>query len=399
MANAQVIGVITTTETNVVSISANFTCQNYNQLVINTVEGTTVTLPDNPLAGETHQIVAQDGGCFLTGAPNNLLAVDPLYVPQGSNTTVVYGTDGWSGGVLNRGVATDVYGDGSDGAAHFDGTNAVVGATTTGSSPNKIYTISRDVFYTTCLVDAGITVNTGGAGGNFRVYADFSLINNGIIQANGGDAVTTTAGAATAVGTLGSSGAGGAGGNNGAGGAGGVITNGVIIKQNGAAGTGAGGIGGTPSAGAAGTYAGMIASVGSIHAFPMSALGAAISQSGVVAVRGGAGGGGGGSNNADTSGGGGGGGGGIVDLVAYQLFNSTTGVIRAQGGAGASASGAGHDGGTGGGGGGGTILTTSRSYVNQGVVSVNGGAAGVTIVGAGTLGAVGVNGNVMHFTM
>src|SRR4051794_13567206 len=89
------------------------------------------------------------------------------------------------------------WGDGSDGALVFDGTNSFGAGlpagmgTTSGAGPNLVYTLTRDIFGTTISVSAGKTVNTNG----FRIFATVSLTNAGNIQNLGNAAVLTVAGA------------------------------------------------------------------------------------------------------------------------------------------------------------------------------------------------------------
>src|SRR6185436_16330143 len=100
-------------------------------------------------------------------------------------------------------------GDGSDGAAVFDGTNTYTGfTTTTGAAPNLVYTLSRDVYLTTGSVSASKTLITG----DWRVFATVSFTVNGTTKNPG---VAGTNGTNASGSTHGSGGVGGYDPNNG----------------------------------------------------------------------------------------------------------------------------------------------------------------------------------------
>lgn len=286
------------------------------------------------------------------------------------------------------------FGDGSDGAATFDGTNTFVAfATTTGSSPNRVYTLTRDVYLTTMSVSSGKTVNTGG----FRIFVQGVLTNAGTIQNVGGAGSGTTAGAAAPGGSVAGGGAGGAG----------TATGTTTVAGTAAGNTnagysnigGRGGSGGGTSPGAAGTLSVIariagwrdVFSAGDLMWVPPAA--AITSAPGAVIVAGGGTGGGGGgrtTGGTTTATGAGGGGGGIVFIAAGSIVN--TGTISAAGGAGGNAAGGTCVSGGGGGGGGGAIVLIYNVFSNSGTISAPGGAVGTGLnaAAAAAAGSAGV---------
>lgn len=71
------------------------------------------------------------------------------------------------------------FGDGSDGAAVFNGVDAVTGAGLVGST----YTLTRDVYYTSATISTGVTVKPAG----YRMFGTGTLTLNGtaLIERNG----------------------------------------------------------------------------------------------------------------------------------------------------------------------------------------------------------------------
>lgn len=289
-----------------------------------------------------------------------------------------------------------LFGDGVDGALHFDGTTAVTlgdGSTLTPSS--NIYTLTRDLFATTVIVDSGATVKTAG----FRIYSTLSVANAGTLSANGKDAsgataggtwsgtissgsaagggvvtnATGAAGSATAAQSLSGAGGGGGGSGTGSPGAGGAVTaaDGWTSKTGGTGGT----AGTSGSAGGAGGATSILATRGNFHMLPTAALGFLSGNGTLNMLNGGAGGGAGAGDG--TNAGGGGGGGAACMILAAPIVNNT-GTISANGGAGGN--GAAGNAGGGGGGGAGTIIIVGHQ-VTQGTVTVTGGAHGT---GAGS---------------
>lgn len=274
------------------------------------------------------------------------------------------------------------FGDGSDGAAVFDGA-----ATPTGTTKNSAtsYTLNRDVYYTSATVSTGVTVSTNGyrffCTATLTLTGTASLDNSGNAGGAGGLAAAGTAGATAVSNVVGGnvSNAGGAGGLAGAGAAGQPQTN------NSWGGAGGGGQAGTAGAGGG---AGAVSRLASSNPSPSRVIpdlivGATQTLGGTsVALRyiqGGGGGGGGGGGT--TNGGGGGASGGGVLVVCVKTITGS-GNLSANGGAGGAHAGTGGDGG--GGGGGFVALLYHDKSGWTGAAQVNGGAST-----GGTAGSVG----------
>jgi len=273
-----------------------------------------------------------------------------------------------------------LYGDGSDGAVAFDGTNTYASFA---SKAGSVYTLIRDVYATTVAVTGSATVTTAG----FRIFATTSITVNVTagINANGGSASGQTAGAAAATtGVTGGGGAGGQGGNSASAGSNGGN---VITAGGGAGGAGGTGNGGANAAGTAGTSTVLTAAEGGLKQFnyPLAMTGRTPSAS---QIKGGAGGSGGGGGS--TSYGGGGGGGAGVVLIAAPLVTGT-GTVNATGGNGGT--GGNQNGGGGGGGGGGYVFIMTAAALG-GSLSVNVAAgSGGAKNGTGVVGTAGSAGN------
>jgi hypothetical protein len=251
------------------------------------------------------------------------------------------------------------YGDGSDGAASFDGVHAVTGAS--GIGP---YTLSRDVYYSSITVASGVQVVANG----WRIFCTGTLTLNstavigsgggraslgGTVAAPGGNGGNGNADGGGSVGgvgaSIGSLAFGGAGGSSGV--SGGSVSNGasnyrptnipdaiagIVTYSGGSAPTigsiqgGAGGGGGTGESGGAGNAGAPGGYGGTVVMISTQAL----TDSGSINSNGGNGGSGG-----TGTGGSGGGGGGVVILV-YGSQSGWTGTITANGGAGGASGGA-----------------------------------------------------------
>ncbi len=296
-----------------------------------------------------------------------------------------------------------IFGDGSDGPAVFDSAG---GPAPAGSVRDNAITfhLTRDVFYTDCEVQDGVTVNTRGfktrCTGQFSIfitgatfYADDGLPG---VSGNGGGA----GGAGAPSGTLLGGTAGGAGGLPGLPGmAAANVTQGVSDSMpttgaggNGGAGTSAGGLGGT--------YTPVAQPTGILRALPEIDYWATPKLTGktlnLVPYEGGAGGGGGGSSATNT-GGGGGGGAGTVWIAASIIEIAGGATISAQGGSGNAGDLAGATAtGGGGGGGGGTVVLVSTQIADA-VTNVSGGTGGPAGGPGGVAGAPGAPGNVFLF--
>src|SRR5262245_54411455 len=124
-----------------------------------------------------------------------------------------------------------VFGDGSDGAAVFDGSSTVLGLVPVASK----YTLTRDIQCTSAPVNGGVTIQPHG----FRIFCQGTVTNNGTIRDDGSAAAGATAGGSIGSGSLG---------NGRAGGNGGTTTGtqgaGTGVGTAGAGGSGASGAGG-----------------------------------------------------------------------------------------------------------------------------------------------------------
>lgn len=311
----------------------------------------------------------------------------PARAPVGADGTVLTADSTNANGVsYQAGVSSllfGLFGDGSDGAATFDGTATPAGTSKVGS----VYTMTRDVYYTT----AHLSNTTSVLPGAFRFFCQGVLtVDSGCsINRNGLAGGNLTAGNALGAGTVGGSGSGGAGGNQaagstasntttalgGAGGAGGAATG---------SGTGGGPVGGaaTPPVATQGTPHNLLQTINPyvINNFTL--------------FTGGAGGGGGSAPTGSTAGGGGGAAA-IVALYAYAIvLNGTITAIGGAGGTGTIGTGTGSGGGGGGGGGVLIILYHSLTGTNATITAaVNcAGGAGGGRTGTGNIGAAGSTG-------
>jgi hypothetical protein len=365
----------------------------------------------------------------------------------------VFGTGGSAGTykvALNKDIypsssstSSNLFGDGSDGAVTADGTTTVA---CLGAPSGTTYTMTRDCYFTTLVVNSGVTVKTA----SNRLLAQTSITNSGTIQnagntgGGGGGASGTnhstggTAGSnssqllagslpapvasvpgktgangSTGVGSSGTSGSNGnsanlnlsttvgatgvAGGNGGASGASG--------------GNNAGGTGGTAGSGGPSQLAKSSPHEISIAKMLYDATGSALEPGGANGGGGsGASGGGDATNNGGGGGGAGGGGsdGGPLVMLSPTIMLNAASVINVSGGNG----GVGGAGGTptvgncGGGGGGaggdggngGILVRIYSTLTNNGTDNVSGGTGGTggaagTGVGTGTNGTAGTNGN------
>lgn len=334
-----------------------------------------------PLGGDL-ALFSQDAA--VVGIQQN-----PLGAPDSGGTSILYTASNTLTWAVQGG--SEVYGDGSDGVASFDGSATPTGSVLSGGN----YTISRNVYYSSVNVHTGVTVSVGttvpptSTGSGYGIFCSGNFINNGTVSAAGGNAPSTAAGGKgfshLSVGSY-MGGANGVPGSTGAAGSGGVVATtgfGGAGGAGGAGGTGAGGAGGTVTAPAT-------------TSFPRAASAAIlgyttdnISSSQVFTQFFGGAGGGGGGGDGTNSGGAGGGGGGV--LVATMASLSGNGSFTSAGGAGFNGAAAGNTGGGGGGGGGVTMVYYGTSAFT-GTFSAAGGAGGAlhgTGV-AGTAGSAGV---------
>lgn len=282
--------------------------------------------------------------------------------------------------IRQRMQGVSAFGDGSDGAATFDGSSAVTGWSRSGST----YTALRHTHFTNATVSTGVTLNPSGFG--MWVNGTLTLTGTAKIDASGANAVGQVAGAVPASGIWR-----GTAGSNG----GNATTNGSNVSASNVVG-GAGGAGGISDSGnTPGTVTSTApnAEAGSLRAPPSFESGMLYGNGGVtvpVASCGGSGGGGGNS----TKGGGGGAGGGWIHIRARIISCSASCDIWAKGGNGGNGEvSGGFMAGGGGGGGGGVVnlgynLSTGAATPSS-RVSVAGGAAG-TGLGSPAAGASGL---------
>lgn len=279
-------------------------------------------------------------------------------------------------------------GDGSDGAALFDGSTTVAGASRSGS----VYTLTRSTNYTDATVSSGVTVKPAG----HLLQGTGTLLNQGKIERNGGDA-TSTAGGAAPGGTQGIGSAGATGRTTSGNGAGGSALTAALGGDGGNGGSTGGSTGGTgglasSSRPAATTQPLYTTAPAVLNNGRMMTLTAALDPSG-----GGSGAAGGFEVGAVGRSGSGGASAGNIQLI-FQTINTSAGTIEAKGGNAYVAAGTGDMGG-GGGGGGGCIRAVARTYV--------GWSSGSTVlvtkglksngIGAGTAGTDGTDGQVFAF--
>ena len=317
-------------------------------------------------------------GGVLGSIPYQSSANNTSFLPiggEGRVLTVASGVPSWQ-----FPSTQSIYGDGADGAVHFNNSNQYPFATFNGIGS---YTLIRDVWATTIMVDSLATVITGG----YRMFAQTSLTNNGTIHNNGSDGNGTVGGA------------GGLGGFFKAGGNGAV---GLLAASAGANGTAqatptadtwVGGLGGKGAQGRASNTTftgGMITTANLDLSVPSNADGGSKVTSNFVnymmryivgatnwqmtpSIGGGSGA---KSTTGTTATSGGGGGGGGICVVASPII-SGFGSISAYGGYGGNAAGTGGNFGGGGGGGGGICAVICRSITNT--YSAGGGPGGATI--------------------
>ena len=339
---------------------------------------------DAPASGNASaaQVVLGSDGRLSDARATTLASVASFVIAGGGVTLTNTGT------AISIGANLSVpggYGDGSDGAL-------VVSA---GQTVN----LSRDMYYTSILVQNGGTLHTNGfrifTTGNATIDAGGVVHNDGVNGGNANGAAAGSSGVAKLGITVGGSGAGtsGANGSTGAGNSAGAV--GAAVGAGGNSGTAA--AAGSGGAGAGGAAVPAVTTTQRFIRFLTTQLliGAALMQGGSSA-RGGSSGAGDGTN----SGGGGGGGpsaGGVVALfIGGTLTNN--GTIRARGGNGGNG-GTPPTGNCGGGtaapgAGGGSIYIDSNSYAGLGSISMAGGAGGAagSGVGTGTAGSIGTAG-------
>lgn len=299
------------------------------------------------------------------------------------------GLDSPGGGDALIYVPSWVFGGGTDGAVHFDGTATFAAfATKSGNT----YTLIRNLWGTDVTIDAGVTVITD----SMQMFCTGTFACNGHLSMDGGDGSNSVAGQPIAI-------------NNGyyvPGKVGG--TGATNVSTPGQAGTasslqslggaaGAGGAGATSAGGAAGALnppANQVGGVGVGYLLTVMLSGHVMLGNVITPLCGAPGGGGGGEKNpaAGANGGGGGAGAGIIGLFAKLIAGS--GTITAKGGNGFPGNAPTAGGGGGGGGGGGAILAASTTLWASisSMFSVAGGLGGTVAGGAFVAGSDGAPG-------
>ena len=303
------------------------------------------------------------------------------------------------------GAGTGNFGDGKDGAAVFDGVNAVTGWTRAGS----VYSTTRaDWFYTTITISSGVTlcmeVGGEGAGGGCsgRIFSNAGITvvsGTATIKLNGGTPTTATPAPAFTAGHTGAVAGTGAGGIQNAGQNAGNFGGSWFNTFRG----GIGGFGGASATNAGSTTAAQASTIftdliGSFNTWHQASLGRLnMSNNGILA--GGAGGGSGGGTTGVAAGGAGGNGGGVIIVGAKNVTGTL--VIQAKGGNGAPgvAAGGSNAGGGSGGGGGIVIFGVGTSSMPAGVTLDASGGTGGAHQGTGNNGGNGGNGSTTFYLL
>lgn len=342
----------------------------------------------------------------VTAAPNGVttalkgsLAVDV----QSSPPKFYQNTDGamaWTSIGGSSVPDSEWFGDGSDGAHHFDGSTAIMGVTPgTQDGVTQVYHFTTDVnFAGGTVVDAGVTLWFE----NCRMFCNGSLTNNGHIHNDGRPGVGRGGGSNSNSRVYSAGNGSGGSGSNGDGNGGAGSGSGTAIDSwtaqsaaasgaNGA-GNGQGGGGGTGGSNAGGV-SGAIALAGTDERLNIIIRLNGRSPVGSTVYTHGSGGGGGGVSGPATSGqGGGGGAGGCWFFVGVKEFLGT-GSVTCCGGAGGAPTLVDSTGAGGGAGGGGGVLTVIYgSNPGPNTFSAAGGA-GHAGVGGGVAGGTGSTGS------
>lgn len=262
-----------------------------------------------------------------------------------------------------------VFGSGVDGNVTLDGVATFPGI----NKASNVYTLIRDQQVTNLTVNPGITLIAG----EYRIFCQGTLTNNGIISYNGNPAAGSAPGAALGSGVLAGSAAGATGGT-------GVGAAAATIAGASNSSVGASGSGGSGTSGAGGVGTNPVSASLTWWSTVYPLLAGTVGIFGTAKTIGGGLSGASGAGDGVNSGGGGGSGGGTIGIVCAELINN--GTISCNGGRGGDAA-AGNCGG-GGGGGGGLILIYYGAANPLGTLSAAAGGSGLGI-GTGTNGGPG----------
>jgi hypothetical protein len=312
---------------------------------------------------------------------NNLLAYDSSSGKWVNTADITVNSLTVTGSIVTN-QSSAFYGDGSDGAIDFDGTNDYPNFATFNGSDT--YTLTRDIYASTLNVAFFVYLKTGG----YRIFVSDTLVNTGYIHNNGNDAVNNTLGTGGAGGFFKAGANGVAGLGTATGGANGTVP---TAQTNLVAGTGGRGQSAystqvafeglspltsttTPPASAIGSSK----MVNNVFAYQFSFIPSATNA--LMQFTPSQGGGAGAKSAAGTgaTSGGGGGGGGTVFIAARSLVNF--GTISANGGNGGNANGTNANLGGGGGGGGGVVCVVydTNTTLTLGDIRAFGGLGGTS---------------------
>lgn len=296
-------------------------------------------------------------------------------------------------------ISGGVFGDGSLGAAVFDGSTAVTGCTRSGST----YTAIQDLAFTNATFSNGVTLDLRNLTSGFELMCSGTLAGpasgTATIHCNGNAAAANIGGIALTTGSpIGVVTGGGASGVQNAGVAGGAS---ATWQNSFKAGVGGGGGASATNAGSVGGTAGSTLTDVQASILTWQNMRLARTPNNNI-LAGGAGGGSGGGTTGVASGGGGGGGAGWCRIAARIITNGAQFVFSANGGAAGNGQG-GNAGGGGGGGGGYTIVAHGGGSTPAGLVigtnvTANGGPHG-TPSGTGSVGVDGGAGQVRIFSL
>jgi hypothetical protein len=324
---------------------------------------------------------------------------------NGSPATPLYLTATQVYGLIQALVIADTsfhyygLGDGSDGAAAFDGSTTVTGWSRSGST----YTQTRPTFFTSITVSGGVTLKPDG----FATFCQGDCHNDGIwtvagANASGGSGGTTgvvgtrplpvgtNGGASASAGTTATGVPRGFDATTAAGGAGGASPVAGTAGGVGHGGGGGGGGGVAATAGGAGGVLTVISASNNGDWHQPNQFNGRTDNDALYAL--GTGGGGGGNGSGGAAGGGGGGSGGYAYIAARTFSGS--GTYNASGGNGAvgTAGTTTFGGGGGGGGGAGGVFRFRCMTGTQPTATAAGGSAGAGGAGGPTAGVAGANG-------